>query len=82
MTTKIQKWGNSQGIRVSKALLREVGISVGEEVEISVEEGVLVVTPVSRNRGKYRLADLIREIPDGYDPGEVSWGPPEGGEVW
>ena len=82
MTTTVQKWGNSQGVRLSKKLLREAGISVGDEVEIGVEDGSLVIVPVSRNRGKYRLAQLVAEIPKGYRSEEVDWGDPKGREVW
>ncbi|MGA7306960.1 MAG: AbrB/MazE/SpoVT family DNA-binding domain-containing protein [Rhodothermales bacterium] len=82
MTTKIQRWGNSQGIRIPKDLLREAGITIGEEVVISVEEGILIVKPVSRSRGKYKLEDLVREIPEDYEPGEEAWGDSAGKEVW
>ena len=82
VTTKIQRWGNSQGVRIPKDLLREAGIAIGEEVVISVTEGVLTVTPVSRSRGKYKLEELVREIPEDYTPGEVEWGDPVGKEVW
>lgn len=82
MTTRVQKWGNSQGVRLSKQLLRETGITVGDEVEIDADNGLLVIRPISRNRGKYQLDNLVAEIPLDYRPGEVDWGDPEGGEVW
>ncbi|HUF11063.1 MAG TPA: AbrB/MazE/SpoVT family DNA-binding domain-containing protein [Rhodothermales bacterium] len=82
MTTKIQRWGNSQGLRIPKDLLKEAGITIGEEVVISVEEGVLTVTPVSRSRGKYKLEELVRGIPEDYKPHEAEWGDPAGKEVW
>ncbi len=82
MITKVQKWGNSQGLRLSKDLLSDVDIQVGDAVDVSVHEGVLVVTPVSRIRGGRDLAQLVREIPADYRPGELEWGPPTGREVW
>lgn len=36
MLGKIQKWGNSQGLRLTKALLQETQINVGDEVSVSV----------------------------------------------
>ena len=81
MTTRIQKWGNSQGLRINKTLLEDADLSVGDEVDVSVREGILVVTPVRRVRGKVRLEDLVREIPKGYRPSEVDWGPAVGREV-
>ncbi len=82
MITKIQKWGNSQGLRVSKELLSEAGISVGDAVDVGVADGTLVVTPVRRVRGCVELSELVARIPAGYTPEELDWGPPQGGEVW
>ena len=82
MLTRVQKWGNSQGIRFPAKLLREVEIAVGDEVDVSVERGRIVVEPSQRVRGRYRLEDLLAEMPDGYEPGEEDWGEPVGREVW
>jgi antitoxin MazE len=48
MQTRVQKWGNSQGIRVSKDLLADADIEVGDVVEIVAREGSLVVVPRAR----------------------------------
>lgn len=82
MITRLQKWGNSQGVRLSKDLLANVGLEVGDEVEIAELDGALLVTPVHRTRGTVDLAQLVREIPADYTPGELDWGPPAGREVW
>ncbi len=82
MLAKVKKWGNSQGLRFTKALLAEAGIHVGDEVDVSVKEGRIVVEPVSRVRGKYDLKDLLSRMPEDYQPEEVDWGPPAGKEVW
>jgi antitoxin MazE len=82
MVTKVQKWGNSQGVRLSKELLSAAGIGVGDPVSVAVLDGTLVVTPVRRVRGCVDLEELVRRIPEGYRPEEVGWGPPAGGEVW
>ena len=39
MLGKIQKWGNSQGLRFTKALLQEAQINVGDKVNVSVQRG-------------------------------------------
>ena len=82
MVTKVQKWGNSQGVRLSKELLTDAGIEVGDGVEIAVREGTLTVTPLRRVRGGHDLRKLVRRIPKGYEPEELDWGPPAGREVW
>jgi antitoxin MazE len=82
MITKVQKWGNSQGLRLSKELLSDVEIDVGDAVDVAVRDGALVVTPVRRVRGGLDLEQLVRRIPKGYKPEKFDWGPPVGGEVW
>lgn len=82
MITKVQKWGNSQGLRLSKELLSDAQIGVGDAVNVAVRDGLLVVTPVRRVRGALDLEQLVASIPKGYQPGELDWGPPAGGEVW
>jgi len=82
MITKVQKWGNSQGLRLSKELLSDVEINVGDSVDVAVRDGVLVVTPARRVRGRLDLAQLVRRIPKGYKPKDLDWGPPVGREVW
>ncbi|MFA5844314.1 MAG: AbrB/MazE/SpoVT family DNA-binding domain-containing protein [Coriobacteriia bacterium] len=82
MITKVQKWGNSQGLRLSKEILSDVEIDVGDAVEVAARDGVLVVTPVRRVRGGVDLTQLVREIPADYEPAELDWGPPTGKEVW
>lgn len=82
MTTKIQRWGNSQGLRISKELLERARLAVGDEVDVEARDGVLVVAPVQQVRGKHKLADLVRRIPKDYTPTGEEWGGAVGREVW
>ncbi|MEI7814160.1 MAG: AbrB/MazE/SpoVT family DNA-binding domain-containing protein [Coriobacteriia bacterium] len=82
MITKVQKWGNSQGLRLSKELLSDVRIDVGDAVDVSVHDGSLVITPARRVRGGHALEELVGRIPEGYQPEELDWGPSAGREVW
>jgi antitoxin MazE len=82
MMTKVQKWGNSQGVRVPLRLLEEVRIGVGDEVDVTIQDGTIVISPSQRVRGRYRLEDLLAQMPEGYEPAEEDWGPPIGREEW
>jgi len=82
MQTKIQRWGNSQGLRISKDLLANASLQVGDEVDVSLQDGALVIKPVKKVRGRYRLEDLVACIPGDYQPEEVDWGEPSGKEAW
>jgi len=82
MLTKLQKWGNSQGLRLSKEILSSLHLDVGDEVEVSVEQGRIVIAPVTRIRGKYSLKSLLLEIPANFQDQEENWGPVAGKELW
>lgn len=82
MHTKIQKWGNSQGLRIARHLLKEAQIELGDEVDIVVHDGALIISPLKNVRGRYKLDDLVKEMPADYKPEEIDWGKPEGKEVW
>jgi antitoxin MazE len=82
MLAKIQKWGNSQGIRLAKNLLADAHLGVGDEVDINVKDGIMIVTPAKRIRGQLSLKDLVARIPESYQPGEIDWGESVGKEAW
>ena len=77
---KIQKWGNSQGIRISKSLLKTVRWKVNENVEITTEDNSIVIKKaMSDIKGiDKRFADYKGE----YKPVEIDWGQPQGREIW
>ena len=82
MKTTIQKWGNSQGLRLSKELLADVQFEVGDSVEVAARDSSLVITRFRGDRGKTDLAELVSRIPKGYKPEAVDWGSPVGREAW
>ena len=82
MVTKIQKWGNSQGIRLAKQVLEDARISVGDNVDVTTRDGVIILAPVKRVRGKQSLQDLVSRIPKNYEIAELDWGDPVGREAW
>jgi antitoxin MazE len=54
MKTRIVAIGNSQGIRIPKPLLEQTGLA--GEVEISVEDGALLIRPAQRPRAGWAAA--------------------------
>ena len=81
MSTKIQRWGNSQGVRIPKSVLTEARLQVGDHVDVRAVDGALVVTRARIRRGRVTLEDLVAALPEAGQPGETDWGPPEGDEV-
>lgn len=82
MVTRIQKWGNSQGLRVARRVLEDACIAVGDDVDVVARDGMIVITPARRIRGKVSLQELVSRIPKNYRSEEMDWGKPLGKEVW
>jgi antitoxin MazE len=82
MLAKVQKWGNSQGLRFPKAILEEAHVNVGDEVRVSVRGRKIIIEPVEKVRGKYDLKELVSRMPKNYRVEEVEWGTPVGKEEW
>lgn len=80
MTTAIQKWGNSQGIRLPKALLDTVNWNENEQITIIVEEGKLVIEKAKNKRKN--IKELFADYKEEYKPVDIDWGEPKGEEIW
>lgn len=80
MDAQIKVWGNSQGIRLPKAMLDELNIGVDDYVNIEVKNGAIVINKQFRHKSlEERYADFNGEI--GHIQ-EFDWGEPVGREVW
>ncbi|MBN1419335.1 MAG: AbrB/MazE/SpoVT family DNA-binding domain-containing protein [Planctomycetes bacterium] len=80
MRGKIQKWGNSLGLRISKAFAEEVGVRAGADVDISLEEGRLVVSAV--RSPSYKLEDLLSRVRKDNVHEGIETGDAVGREAW
>ena len=76
---QIGKWGNSLGIRLPKHVLESLHLGVKDLVSCSLEDGKLILKPLS-HRNKYTLEQLLAQVQEPSE--EITWGKPEGGEVW
>jgi antitoxin MazE len=79
MQTKIQRWGNSLGVRIPRSFAAEARVEAGSSVDISVEEGSLLIRPLRR---RYSLRELLKKVTARNLHGEVSTGAPVGRESW
>ncbi len=46
MRAAVRKLGNSSGVIIPRSLLRDLGISEGDPVEITLEAGRIVLVPI------------------------------------
>ncbi len=80
MMTKVQKWGNSLGVRIPKALAQGAQVEAGTAVEVTIQEGRLVISP--RRAVEYDLAALVAQITPENVHAEISSGNAVGREIW
>lgn len=78
-TTQLSKWGNSLGLRLPKAVAREVHLGEGDTVQVSVDNGTIVIRP---SRPRHSLDELVRRITPKNRHDESDWGGTLGNEVW
>ena len=82
MKARIVRIGNSRGVRIPKPLIEQAGL--GDEVELRVEDGALVIESarrpragwaeaarLARDRGEDRLMD--DPTPTDFDESEWEW---------
>ena len=80
MLTKVQKWGNSLALRIPKTWALEARLENNSEVEISLFEGKLVITPVVTIQED--LAHLLSGVTKENLHNECDTGKAAGKENW
>jgi len=78
-TTQVSRWGNSLGLRLPKSVAREARLDEGDTVDVSVDNGTIVIRP---SKPRYSLDELVRGITPKNRHNESNWGGPLGSEVW
>lgn len=80
ISTTIQKWGNSQGIRIPKFILEQINLDANSNVSITVKDDSIIIKKAAEKHKTLaeRFADYTGETPSG----EYDWGEPQGEEIW
>jgi len=83
MTTTVQKWGNSQGVRLPKAILEQLLLKENDRVEITAINDTIVIKRKTRQRrAKKSLEERFENYDGNYQCAEYDWCEPVGNEVW
>ncbi len=80
-TVALQKWGNSQGIRLPKRILQELKWKVNDELILYQQDDKLVIEP-SHPRKRKSIKELFKNYTGTYQSQEIDWGEPVGNEIW
>ncbi|KID42346.1 AbrB/MazE/SpoVT family DNA-binding domain-containing protein [Fructilactobacillus fructivorans] len=80
--TKIVKWGNSQGIRIPKKMLKEIGIDNPDNQKVKMEVNKQKNEIFIKKEGhESRLMKKYGYLMDQPKDGEVDWGHDVGNEI-
>ena len=80
MQLAIKKWGNSQGIILSKELLDMLNAKIGDALDAVFEDGNLVLKKQMKHK---TLEERMAESGLGLSFGpEIDWGESRGNELW
>ncbi|MEL7624271.1 hypothetical protein SDC9_114498 [bioreactor metagenome] len=78
MLGTIQKWGNSQAIRLPKVILETAMFSENEPVQIIAEKDQIIIKKAAPQK---TLEELLEDYSGEYNFEEFDWGPPVGNKV-
>lgn len=84
--THLSAWGASQGLRIPKTVCSQMGIHIGDELLVTLQDdGSLVIRPSHESFHRTRrttIGELFEGYAGDYRPHELEWGEPVGKEVW
>lgn len=80
MNTQIQKWGNSQGIRLPKHILDAVKWQPDEQITIEAKEGKVILQKAVAERKN--IKELFADYDGKYEKPDIDWGDSVGKEIW
>lgn len=79
MYSTIQKWGNSQAIRLPKGLLEVAALHENDKVEINAEKDCIIIRRISKRHKT--LEERFSGYEGGFECKEWNTGKPQGNEV-
>jgi len=80
MEARIQKWGNSDGIRIPSSILKSLNIKTNDILNIEQEDDKIIISIPKKK--KISLADKFKEYKGKNLAKEFSWDESIGKEIW
>lgn len=82
-TMRVNRWGNSLGIRFPSDFVENARLKEKSLVEITSDGDRLIIMKVEEKEPRKTIQELFAEHPADYiEDAEVDWGTPVGGEAW
>lgn len=79
MESRLQKWGNSDGIRIPSSFLKALNLKTNDIVNIVQEEDKIIINVPKKK--KISLKERFEKFNSTYE-NDFSWDEPVGKEIW
>lgn len=79
MKTKIQKWGNSLGVRLPKSITEQKALKAGAGVSVIINNNQIVIEPLEEEMS---LESLLSTVTKANLHEETEWSEARGNEIW
>lgn len=80
MEARLQKWGNSDGIRIPSNFLKSLNLKTNDKVDLNYEDDKIIISKIKKNKisleerfAKYNGENLAKDF---------SWDNAKGKEIW
>ena len=80
MEARIQKWGNSDGIRIPSSILKSLNIKTNDILNIEQEDDKIIISIPKKK--KISLADRFKDYKGKNLAKDFSWDESVGKEIW
>ncbi len=80
MEVKLQKWGNSDGIRIPSVLLKSLNLKTNDIVDLTCEDDKIIITKSKNER--ISLENRFKEYNGDNLSKEFEWDGKIGSEIW
>lgn len=79
MEVRLQKWGNSDGIRIPSNILKSLNLKTNDKLELIQDDDKIII---SKAKEKFSLKEEFEEYHGSNLAKDFVWDEPTGKEIW
>ena len=80
MEARLQKWGNSVGIRIPSSILKSLNLSINDKIDLKEDGDRIIITKSKKER--VSLEELFKNYNGENLAKDFKWDEPVGKEIW
>lgn len=80
MEARLQKWGNSVGIRIPSSIIKSLNLKINDVLELETEEKKIIITKSVKKT--ISLEEKFKAYNGKNLAKDFEWDEPQGREIW